>query len=143
MSSAKTVAKPVCNVWTIDGFIRVVDRALLSLGDTSRKVASRLGSMRCRGESGNPENCPVIEYLRRQQSGTFRLRMLSGGHLEILSPDGWVETIRVPYAVERFNHRFDNGEFQELSTRLPENRPVLESRIDWNAMHEREKALAA
>ncbi len=98
-------------VWTIDPILKRIDNALAALGGTSAAVARRLAAMRCAGERGNVLFCPVTNYLKRQPIGRFEVLMLSGGWLEVKARDGWVETVRVPLAVEIFQQRFDRGEF--------------------------------
>jgi hypothetical protein len=124
-------------VWTIDPVLKRIADALVALGGTSAAVGRRLALMRCKGERGNPFYCPVVSYLRRQRVGHFGLLLHSGGWLEVQARDGWVETIRLPLAVEIFQKRFDRGEFPNCAADGSGPGDGF-PRPDWKAMSDAE-----
>ena len=122
-------------VWTIDRVLKRIEEALSALGTTSGGVARRLAAMKCKGERGNARFCPVLSYLLRQAVGNFSLLVLHGGRLEVYANDGWVEEVRMPYAVELFIRRFDRGDFPECavaSSGPGDHFPA----IDWKAIND-------
>lgn len=132
--------RPACpfkgaTVWTIDAVLKRIEQALAALGTTSSGVARRLAAMRCKGERGNPYFCPVSVYLRKQPIGHFEILVSSGGWLEVSARDGWVEPVRLPPAVEIFNHRFDRGEFPNCAADTSHAGDGFH-RTDWAALND-------
>ncbi len=128
------------HVWTFDHALKKIQDALQALGNTSGSVARRLALMKCKGERGNPCGCPITNYLRRQRIGNFSLT-LTGGWLDVMARDGWLESFRVPPAVEWFVMRFDRGEYPDAAsdTSGPGAGYVPP---DWNALHAADTAAA-
>lgn len=91
----------------LEGFRKAV---ISELGNTPKAIATKLKSLKIKGERNEASSCPLANYLDYRGLSAVRV----AGNFELETEIGDTLEIEMPKAYHTFVEKFDNGDYPEL-----------------------------